>query len=187
MSDFNLDELMNEHTTTAVVDEATRRQAIPVGVYNGSLKFKKARHSELRQDGTGFDGRPELWFTVTMQDGEKKYTTTAFLTYVDWRYNWDEQAVYKPGDEGHRALRMDASCKLWGQLIAMFDKKGEQSVAEQIAVIEEMPVQVGIKGKFEGPDGTTTWAYNTNKAEELTAKGYIQVGDGVNFFREVKE
>lgn len=185
--DFNLDELMNEHTATALVEDAAKRPSIPVGVYTGSLKFKKAVKSELRQDGSGFDGRPEIWMTVSMQDdSDRKYSTTAFLSYVDWRYNWDEQATYKPGDPGHKAVRQDQATKLWGQLVGLFDKSGELSVKEQIETIAELPVKVGIKGKFENEAGETKWAYNAAKAQELTAQGYTQVGDGINFFGEVK-
>lgn len=183
MSDFNLDELMNEHTATALVDDATKRPAIPVGIYNGVLTFKKATKSTR----PGFEDRTDLWFTVAMQDDAgKKYSSMAFLTYMDYRYDWDTQTVYKPGEPGHKQARMDGGCKLWGQLVSMFDKKGELTVKEQIETICEMPVQVGIKGKYENDEGDTRWAYNVNKAAELTAQGYYQTGEGINFFREVK-
>lgn len=186
MAELSLEQLMESHTEAGLVEDASKRPSVPVGIYDAKLTFSKAVTEEAREDGSGFPDRPLMLWKVQLTQDDRTYNALERLCPVDWRQDRETQAIVKRGEPGYGQLKQNRATKLWGQLLKMFDAKNTLPVKEQVETISEMDVQAGVAGIYSNDAGEEAFAFDEKKVEELTGKGFYLKNSYISFFREKK-
>lgn len=187
---FDISELFDQYTDKSLAEEATRRDTLLAGSYDGTIKKVDPR---LASEKSPFPGRKMLNLQVALVDGTGKKVGSQFVEVSPEEYRvhvvkGEKAQFFKPGTQGYsKELKLDKAYTMWCQLNKVVNVDGKLSIGETVKRAIDHPVNLYITEPFKDEAGTW-YSYKKDDLEErkrLLGEGYTP-SNFVNTISKVK-
>lgn len=187
---FDISELFDQYTDKSLQEEATRRDTILAGSYDGTIKKVDPR---LASEKSPFPGRKMLNLQVAIVDGTGKKMGSQFVEvspeeYRQTKVKGEKPKFFKPGSEGYsKEMELDKAFKLWSQLNKVVNPDGKLSIGETVKRSIDHPVNLYVTEPFKDEAGNW-YSYKKDDLDErkrLLGEGFTP-SNFVNTISKVK-